>query len=72
MAVSFVRCADDVQIEANSLTAAVFDAPLLQFKDVDFVQTQPNGQTGLLRYQWQANCDLTNFHTGYKRVLMKV
>lgn len=32
----------DIQIEANSPTAAVFEALLLQFKDVDFVQTEPN------------------------------
>ena len=38
VAVSFVQCVSDVQIEANSLTAAAFDAPLLHFKDGDFVQ----------------------------------
>lgn len=34
-----MQCIDDVQVEANSLTAAVFDSLLLlQFKRVDFVQ----------------------------------
>lgn len=49
-----------------------FDALLLQFQDLDFVHVQPNSQTDLLRYLWEGSCDLINFDTGCKCVLMKV
>lgn len=57
---SFVQCVNNVQIEANSPTAAVFDTLLLQFKDADFVQIQPNGQTGRQAVTLQTFTQVTN------------